>query len=290
MDTKLIAEQLGAKILKRLRGAEVLDVDLSKSLEPGVYLAEKDGQKFNLKTGNFNPHEIVDNKKLASLGIRTHIVIDSKEGEYILYEYLDAPLLAQKDFWSDENIKRVVELQQRIRDGLANQQPVEADVKEAKEWLWERINTKWLPALVPNVLSEEVAERIKKFYQEHEDIWAKLTLVYHDNNADHYVDLGDELAVLDADLAFRPQEYMNMRYLAWVLLKAPKEQVGDPVIWAQKWAEYLNAGPEHYATWLLSIIGTLWDVHGNERSKGQYLDKTEYVKKILEWVMGKLGI
>lgn len=290
MDTKLIAEQLGAKILKRLRGAEILDASNTDDLQGNVFLVEKDGQKMVLKTSNFNKNEIADNQKLVSLGIRTHKVLDSKPDEYILYEYLNAPLLAQKDFWSDENIKRVVELQQRIRDGLANQQPTEADVKEAKEWLWERINTKWLPALVPNVLSEDIAERIKKFYQNNENIWGQLACVYRDNNAEHYVDLSDQLAVLDVDLTFRPKEYMNMRYLSWVLLKAPKEQIGDPVVWAQKWAEYLNIGPEHYATWLLSLVGTLWDIHGNEKTKGEHTDKTENVKKVLEWVMTKLNL
>lgn len=286
-----ITEKLGIKILKRLRGAEVLSVDDSQNINEGnVFLVEKDGQKMVLKTGNFNKNEVADNQRLAGLGVRTHKILDSKPDQYILYEYLDAPLLAQKDFWSDENIKRVIVLHQQVRDGLANQQPTDADIKEAKEWLVERINTKWLPVLVPSVLSEELADRIKKFYQEHEDIWTKFALIYRDNNAEHYVDLDDQLAVLDIDLTFRPKEYMNMRYLSWVLLKAPKEQIGDPVVWAQKWAEYLNIGPEHYATWLLSLVGTLWDIHGNEKTKGEHTDKTEDVKKVLGWVMTKLNL
>ncbi|MFA5967258.1 MAG: hypothetical protein WC805_01950 [Patescibacteria group bacterium] len=290
METTLIAEQLGVKILKRLRGAEVLDAIDAEDLKGNVFLVEKDGQKMVLKTGNFNKNEVADNQKLSSLGIRTHKVLDSKSGEYILYEYLDAPLLAQKDYWSDENLERVIALHQQIRDGLASQQPTDADIKEAEDRLWERINTKWLPILVPNVLTADIAERIKKFYQERKDIWGKIALIYRDNNAEHYVDLSDQLAVLDVDLIFGPKEYMNMRYLCWVLFKSPQEHIGDPAVWAQKWTEYLKATPEHYATWLLSLIGILWDIYGNENSKGQQIEKTENIKKLLAFVMDKLGI
>lgn len=290
MDTKLIEEQLGVKILKQLRGAEVLDMAADQVAAAGVYLVERGGQKMILKTGNFNQNEVLDNQKLSDLGIRTRKILDSKPDEYILYEYLNTPLLAQKDYWSDENMKRVFLLHDKIKSVLSDQVPSTGARQEASQWVKDRINSKWLPLLAPQIISEEVADRIRKFYQEREDVWGHLACIYHDNNAEHYVDLDNELAVLDADLTFRPKEYMNMRYLCWVLFKAPPEHIGDPVAWAEKWADYLNATPEHYATWLISLIGDLWDIWGNEKTKGQQIEKTEDIKKVLNWVITKLNL
>jgi len=285
--TQQIAEELGLKLISRLHGGEQLPI--SGELQDGVYLVEKDGQKLVLKTGNFNEHEVEDTRKLKKLGIRAPEIIDSKDGAYVLYEYLGKPL-ATEDFWTDANIKRVLELQNKIRNVLLDQVPNPVSNQNATTWLQSRIEKEWLPPLVPEILSQETATEITRICNEKLiSPGAQLTCIYRDNNADHYIDLGNELGIVDADISGRPREYMNMRYLSWVLLTMPMEQLGDPIAWAEKWAGYLNADEAHFATWLLSLVGILWDIHANEKHKGEHIEKTEAIKKILNWVIEKLN-
>jgi len=298
--TQQIAEKLGLKVLNRLqwrkvmlpsqvfKNGEVADLPEGE-LEDGVYLVEKDGQKFVLKTGKFNEREVEDNQKLGELGVPVRKVISHQPGEYILYEYLDAPTLAQKDFWTDENIKRVLTLQTEMEEKLAVIQLTPEQVQTGKDWIGERITKEWLNPCVPKALTEEQAQGIRDLYTQNEELFSDIVPVFRDNNADHYVDSGDKLAVIDVDISAKPRYYMNMRYLSWVFLNAPKEQIGDPVAWAQKWAEYLNAEPKHFATWLVSLVGILWDIYGNEGSPWQKSDKTEDIKQVLNWVIGKLS-
>lgn len=96
--THKLAKELEVTILKQLKGAEVLPVPDHGELEDGSYLVERDGEKFVLKTGGFDEHEVDDNWDLAEMGFRTRMVFETVPEEYILYEYIDEPVLANKEF------------------------------------------------------------------------------------------------------------------------------------------------------------------------------------------------
>lgn len=286
--TQQIAEELGLELVARLHGGEELSI--GGEPEDGVYLVKKNGQKMVLKTGNFNPQEIKDNQLLEDKFIRVRKIISAEPRNYILYEFINAPLLARKDFWTDENIQRVIALQNEIREALSDQVPSTGANRDAVSWLRARVDEKWLPSLVPSVLSQETSDTILDIVKKRVNSGIQLNCIYRDNNADHYLDLGDELAVVDVDLAFRPKEYMNMRYLSWVLLKMPPEAWGGSALnWAKRWADYLGATSEHYFTWLISLIGILWDIHASEEHKGEHLDKSEDIKQVLDWVITELN-
>lgn len=301
--THQIAEELGVEVKQQMRGSERIDIftgmlhqvavgrDASKcpELKDGTYLVEKDGQRFVLKTGKINPQEIKDNQLLEDRFIRVRKVVKAEPGSYILYEFIDAQPLSAKDFWTDENIQRVIDLQNEIREVLSDQVPSTGANRDAVAWLRAKVDTEWLPLLVPSIISQETADTILNIVKKYVDNGFQLSCIYRDNNADHYLDLGDELAVVDVDLVFRPKEYMNMRYLSWVLLKMPPEAwSGSALDWARKWANHLGATSEHYFTWLISLIGILWDIHGNEKTKEENIERTEDIKQILDWVISKL--
>ena len=283
--THKIAKELDVNILKQLRGAEVLDVPEHGELEDAVYLVEKEGEKFVLKTGNFNPNEIDDNWELAEKGIQVQRITESQPGEYILYEYIDAPLLAQKDFWSDANMQRVFGLHKRIEEELRDRPITQEQRTEALTWIDSKVLGEWLKAITGSVYSSEQEDEIRQVFEAHKQSWEPVW-VYSDNNAEHYVDLGDELAVLDARIDLRPEYYMDMRYLTWVILRMPIDLLD--LEWVRGWVEKLGGEKKRLMTFLVSLIGILWDIHANEKHKGHNIEKTEKITEIVDWVVDEL--
>lgn len=284
--THKIADKLGVKILKRLRGAEVVDVPEHGELEDGVYLVEKDGEKFVLKTGNFNSQEVNDNWSLSEIGVRTQRVTESMSGEYILYEYLEAPLLSTKEFWADSNMTRVFELHRKIAEGLQNRPMTEEQVKEAAEWIEQRPLGEWLRG---SGCSTEEQAKLRGVAEQHVS-WktkAGLAWVYRDNNADHYVDMGDELAVLDADIMVKPKHYMDMRYLAWTILWMPENKL--TLDWVKGWVDRLGNKKERLVTFLGSLIGILWDIYSNGTYAKSQMGRVDKIREIVELVVNELN-
>jgi hypothetical protein len=139
------------------------------------------------------------------------------------------------------------------------------------------------------VYSAEEAQRLVEIIEKQSGWRTKegLAWVYRDNNADHYVDLGEDLAVVDADISIRPKYYMDMRYLAWVILKMPYEMLS--LDWVKKKVEEIGGGEARLTTFLISLIGILWDIHDNVKHKGEFADKTDKIKEIVSWVTNELG-
>ncbi len=284
--THKFADQLEVKLLKQLKGAAVLDIPQSGPLEDGSYLVEDGaGQKMVLKTGNFNPHETDDNWELSDMGVRVRMISESQPDEYILYEYLDAPLLASQQFWQPEQMQRVFDLHRQIAAGLAHRPQSAEEAANAKKWVEERVLGEWLVKITDNPYTPEEAEQIRQVLEsaqaEWEPVWA-----YTDNNAEHYVDMGTELAVVDARIDMRPPHYMDMRYLAWVILQMPSEELS--LEWVQGWVAKLGAERQRLVTFLISLVGIMWDIYGNEKHGGRNKEKTEMIREITKWVLERL--
>lgn len=283
--THEIAKELEVKILKQLKGAAVLDLPESGPLEAGVYLVEQEGEKMVLKTGGFNPNEADDNWTLSDAGVRVQMISEWKPDEYILYEYIDAPLLANQEFWREGSMKKVFDLHAQIEEALADRPLGEEDAAAGKRWIEEKVLGEWLPKITDNPYSSQEVARIRQVLEatreEWEPVWA-----YSDNNAEHYVDMGSELAVLDARIDLRPKHYMDMRYLAWVILRMPPDELN--LEWVQGWVQRLGAERKRLITFLISLVGIMWDIYGNEKHGGRNKEKTEVIKEITEWVLGEL--
>lgn len=287
--THRIAKELDARLLKQLRGGQQLDVPDHGELEDASYLVEKEGEKFVLKTGKFNPNEVDDNWALADMGIMVRQVTESVPDEYILYEYIDSPILSSGAFWTDENLLRVWKLHSEIAKGIKDREISDEDLAKGVEWVEKKPLEAWIKGITGPVYTEDEARGVREVVENHPTWRSKegMRWVYRDNNADHYADIGEELAVVDADISIRPKHYMDMRYLAWVILKMPDELL--TLDWVKKRVGDLGREPERYTTFLMSLIGILWDMHSNERHKGEFVDKTDKIKEIVDWVVKELG-
>jgi len=287
--THQIAKQLDVTLLKRLDGAKVLPVPEHEPLEPGSYLVEKDGEKFVLKTGNFNDHEVDHNWELADAGTPVRNITESVPGEYILYEYVDAPLMAASEYWSDAEMQKVFNLQHEIEAKLNRVLFTDKDVKQAINWLNDRPLGLWLKETTNNPWRHEEVAKIREAIRPYMTEWSiaeGLERVYRDNNGEHYVDSPTGLVVLDVDIATRPKHYMDMRYLAWVILTMPMEFLSTE--WVMEWLTKLRADQAHYITFLLSLVGIMWDIYANPGYAGQHEDKGEIVKELVTWLIDRV--
>lgn len=287
--THKIARQLDVQILKHLKGSEQLDVPDS-SLEDGSYLVEKEGEKFVLKTGNFTENEVDDNWALADMGIPVRQITEAERDNYILYEYVDAPVLSSQQFWDDNNMKKVFDLHGRIAEALAGKL-IPEDMEEVRQWIYDKPVQTWLRPLEGNVYTTDQVTHLENLIGKWVD---KVTVsedglqrIYKDTNGDHYINSEAGLVVVDADIQVRPKYYMDMRYLAWVILKMPSQDLS--LDWVKDWVITLGKNPRRLLTFLLSLIGILWDIHSNEKHKGEHIEKTDKIKEIVDWVVKELG-
>lgn len=288
--THKIAKELEVEILKHLKGAEVLDVPDEGELTEGSYLVERDGEKFVLKTGGFDEHEVDDNWDLADMGLRNRMVYETVPNEYILYEYIDSPVLATKEFWTEENLQKVWEFHHKLAEGLREREITDSDVEEGVKWVEEKPMGKWLEEIADKVYPPEKIQEIRSTLNKYREQWSSkdgLAWMYKDNNADRYIDTGTEIVMVHRGRHLRPKQYMDMRYLAWVILKMPYELL--TLAWVKDKVHGLGNEPARYLTFLMSLIGILWDMHGSRDQEGEFRDKTEKVKEIVEWVMGELN-
>jgi hypothetical protein len=288
--THKIADQLEVKLLNLVQGASVLPLP-EGPLEDRTYLVDKDGTKMILKTGHFADNEIENLKWFKGLGIEVPKILQAEEGEYILEEYFDAPMFTKVDYWSDENMKRIFAFNNMVREKLSVRPAGAQDKENFLKWVSGKvaIDGGWLAPCVPVAISEEKAREIRQAFSDHQSLYEDVVLVYFDNNADHYIDLGEEVGVIDIDLSYRVRPYMNMRYLAWVLLNAPREEIGDVGAWLTKWTVFDNAGPPHYATLLVSLVGIMWDIYGNLGSRwSDSKEKTGDINQAIDWTLNQL--
>lgn len=291
--TQEIAGQLGVKILKRLNGSAVLDID-QNDLPEGVYLVEDaEGEKSILKTGGFNKNEIDDNWRLAEIGVATRTITEAVPGEYILYEYVDAPVLATLDFWSEEKMDKVFALHHRIETELNKEPVTEEEIDTLISWVSERPYKVWLDETTDNPWGEEEVAEFRKIIDDHRELWStpsNAERASYDTHAENYLWNHGELVVMDADITTIPKHYTDMRYLAWVILKMPPEEVS--IEWIQSWVERLGKDRARLFTFFISMLGIMWDMKGNKQFKGErkHVNKVEVVKETIYWLVDQLKI
>jgi hypothetical protein len=157
------------------------------------------------------------------------------------------------------------------------------------EWIEKKPLEAWVNGIADKIYTKDQAAKLVQLVEAHPSWQTKegLEWIYKDNNADHYLDTGDSLVVVDAEIALRPKHYMDMRYLAWTILKMPDEVLN--LDWVKKKVEEIGGGEARLTTFLLSLIGILWDIHDNEKHKGEFAEKTDKIKEIVGWVVKELG-
>ncbi|OGB74376.1 hypothetical protein A2V68_01370 [candidate division Kazan bacterium RBG_13_50_9] len=294
-----ICGELGVTPVAQFRGGEKLPLGEEAAT---MYLVEGPERKLkNLKVGNFNEDEArktnwLRERLAGSKLARVPEVLREESGRYILFEHVNGLPLSRESFWKMPSVMDRSFMALSEIDQVLNQEPLSnTEVQEGRDWVRKKLESEWVEPILQDaeltrggLFTPEFIHHIQSYAGQHQDKLGDIVRIWRDPNGDHMIvpyDTTDRrMGIVDIDIGTRPRHYMPMRLLAWSLLRMADDKLLLET-WVRNNREQQHLGAEVNPTFVLSLVGILYDLATGEKdNKSKRLIAIE-VKNIIREII-----
>lgn len=273
-----IFEELGFTPTSRFSGADRYEIEAGQPLEGHVFSGRlTDGSRVVVKTDNFNGGSAEAEAQLTEelrgmLAIsrywRVHRLL-ANGADYNVYRLVAGEPFAKGLSWEIGHMTTTIHSLEEMEELLNQTKPTPENEAFGRRWWREHagsLDSKWMaPPLAQGLLDPTEAKQITGYLAEQAPTLDRVSRIYRDPNGGHFFSISDgRTELVDVDISYRPINYMKMRYFAWAVLAMPEEVWNRDNMNVPEWVDEIrrlsNLSEETQPTFVVSLVGTLWDV------------------------------